>query len=333
MGPSFAFRSDYGYVTDNHDDGENDDDNSNSNNNSNKHDNTPNAEEKDLLEILNTSNNINYTATNHSLHQPLEPTQPQPSTNITYEDLVFLRAASEVVKLHESKIDPTIKDVLNRLQYSNSPHGGMPISMEYLKAIDSPDNNIMNNNNINNDLELNNRMSMLSTSEQNLPNYSNTSSHSLSTSISNDDINSNSALSQSYIPPFTENPLRKPPTNLDFPQFSLDIFKNEDQTGSLNPTDKHRTAISKAVNINSNESDDMPRNFKCPECNISFKRSSDLKRHEKIHLKTPPNICSQCHKGFARRDALKRHIGTLTCNRNRMRLLKQLEQNGETLQQ
>ena len=49
---------------------------------------------------------------------------------------------------------------------------------------------------------------------------------------------------------------------------------------------------------------------------MSFRRSSDLKRHEKQHLSIPPNICEHCGKGFARKDALKRHIGTLTCKRN-----------------
>lgn len=58
------------------------------------------------------------------------------------------------------------------------------------------------------------------------------------------------------------------------------------------------------------------RKFFCVKCSMCFRRSSDLKRHEKQHLSIPANICSYCGKGFARKDALKRHMGTLTCKRN-----------------
>lgn len=65
-------------------------------------------------------------------------------------------------------------------------------------------------------------------------------------------------------------------------------------------------------------SDDRP--FVCYECELRFKRSSDLKRHEKKHFDVLPNICPLCEKGFARKDALKRHIDTLTCKKNRERM-------------
>lgn len=58
------------------------------------------------------------------------------------------------------------------------------------------------------------------------------------------------------------------------------------------------------------------RKYECSKCSMTFKRSSDLKRHEKQHLEIPPNICHLCGKGFARKDALKRHVGTATCKRN-----------------
>ncbi|CCE65487.1 hypothetical protein TPHA_0L01320 [Tetrapisispora phaffii CBS 4417] len=69
--------------------------------------------------------------------------------------------------------------------------------------------------------------------------------------------------------------------------------------------------------IQANES----RIYKCNHCSLVFRRSSDVRRHERTHLRILPNICKQCGKGFARKDALKRHSNTLTCNRNRERLL------------
>lgn len=63
------------------------------------------------------------------------------------------------------------------------------------------------------------------------------------------------------------------------------------------------------------------RQFHCAKCKLVFRRSSDLRRHERTHLPVLPNICSQCGKGFARKDALKRHFDTLTCKRNRSKLL------------
>ncbi|AGO13632.1 AaceriAGL246Wp [[Ashbya] aceris (nom. inval.)] len=63
------------------------------------------------------------------------------------------------------------------------------------------------------------------------------------------------------------------------------------------------------------------KRFHCSKCELVFRRSGDLRRHEKVHLPILPNICSLCGKGFARKDALKRHFGTLTCKRNRQKLL------------
>ncbi|CAL9732719.1 transcriptional regulator Met31p [Monosporozyma unispora] len=60
--------------------------------------------------------------------------------------------------------------------------------------------------------------------------------------------------------------------------------------------------------------------FPCLKCELVFLRSSDLRRHEKAHILTLPHICSRCGKGFARKDALKRHANTLTCDRNRKKL-------------
>ncbi|SCV03261.1 LAME_0H09010g1_1 [Lachancea meyersii CBS 8951] len=77
----------------------------------------------------------------------------------------------------------------------------------------------------------------------------------------------------------------------------------------------------KANNSGTGSADDEGKKFPCAKCELVFRRSSDLRRHERAHLPILPNICSLCGKGFARKDALKRHFDTMTCKRNREKLL------------
>ena len=62
------------------------------------------------------------------------------------------------------------------------------------------------------------------------------------------------------------------------------------------------------------------KKFHCNKCELIFTKVTELKRHEKGHMLILPHVCSNCGKGFARKDALKRHGNTLTCNRNRRKL-------------
>ena len=57
------------------------------------------------------------------------------------------------------------------------------------------------------------------------------------------------------------------------------------------------------------------RPFKCNDCDLSFARCHDLRRHEKIHKKGNQNSnkCEFCNRLFSRPDALNRHIKLNTC--------------------
>lgn len=189
------------------------------------------------------------------------PIIQQQVVEYTAEDVKFLQAASEVVKLHEHEIDPAIKQIMNRLQYETAPHGGLPISRQFMQD------------------------------------------HHMEGGV-------------------------------EFPELTVDPFKgdwlshsqdNNNHNHNHNTVALVRDESFSSVLQNSNHLDDLEeRNYLCKSCGMSFKRSSDLKRHEKIHLEVMPNICPQCNKGFARKDALKRHINTLTCKRNKEKLLKEL---------
>ncbi|CCC68332.1 hypothetical protein NCAS_0B02480 [Naumovozyma castellii] len=173
------------------------------------------------------------------------------------EDALFFKQAAEAIvstSLNISNVDPTIRELLNRIKVVNSSRP-IPNSTSY-NAV------------------------------------TNTASHEES-------------IASPLFPFLGQDTL-------------LDLLDKNITTSKFDGTGSNNSKIMKGTP----RSDEGSRTgFQCNKCELYFIRSSDLRRHEKTHLSILPNICSQCGKGFARKDALKRYFGTLTCKRNRNKLL------------
>lgn len=59
------------------------------------------------------------------------------------------------------------------------------------------------------------------------------------------------------------------------------------------------------------------KQFKCDQCECSFRRNHDLRRHKRSHLPVRPFPCTTCSRSFSRKDALKRHLAANACERGK----------------
>lgn len=59
-----------------------------------------------------------------------------------------------------------------------------------------------------------------------------------------------------------------------------------------------------------NQSSTSADRFPCPQCDKTFTRNFDRKRHMEIHLpgSSGNNRCQYCQKDYSRADSLKRHL-------------------------
>lgn len=219
--------------------------------------------------LLNVEPNVSYTRGNESGYTR-ENGNGTTSTVKTKEDEQFLKLAKEALVATASTssnlVDPTINDLLTRLQYASSPHGNPIKKSDDITINDSGQLNIQE-------------------FYQSFPNLSNDV-------FKEKDFSENHHFKEKD---FSEN--HHPTNNSQGWNF---LIPKEDEK------EKENDELDKSLD----------RKFHCVSCVQTFKRSLDLKRHEKQHLIIPPSICNLCGKGFARKDALKRHRGTLTCKRN-----------------
>lgn len=249
------------------------------------------------------------------------------------EDARFLRLAREALvatatanlrtsNLNPLEVDPTISDLLDRLQYALSPHGN-PMRLG-LDIHANENGQLMIQNfyrqfpNMSNDIFVGLASSPVGTNYDHQPGQPHPSRPHVGRGLPRSQL-SLPNLNQNHHAPHTYQ-------NHQPHQNSTELSSGSNHHPSARgegwnflvgePLELRAPAHTDKSASGTPEFDEDERKFFCTHCSMSFRRSSDLKRHEKQHFKMLPYICDQCGKSFARKDALKRHVGTLTCKRN-----------------
>lgn len=244
----------------------------------------------------------NVSFTRGSVSGPPNPSDRTPASvprkaSESDEDARFLRLAREALVATASGakntdaggallVDPTIQDLLTRLQYAASPHG--------------------------NPIKRSNKITANENGQLNIQGF-----YQLFPNLSNDIFVELPGLGglpnapRQTLPSQTNHPSNPNSAGWNFLIGEPLTFKNDPKNAEQDPERPESRLLLADLDVGEDS-----RKFLCSKCSMSFRRSSDLKRHEKQHLTIPPNICELCGKGFARKDALKRHMGTMTCKRN-----------------
>lgn len=228
------------------------------------------------------------------------------------EEILFIRQAIDaLISTSEeiSTVNPTIRELLERMK---------PTSLNQNAITYLPNSN--NNNSSNNHSN---------SSSNNDINYTNsiTSFSPAPTSMSSSFTETNSAIQDKFKYVIPNQTMMDP---MNFKPISIPSVLNNNMAQINNTTIDLQTSSDNTNHstqkLGRKRKTEKPpeEKFHCNKCELVFTKITELKRHEKGHLLILPHICSRCGKGFARKDALKRHGNTLTCDRNRKKLRETL---------
>ncbi|QEU60812.1 Met32/Met31 [Kluyveromyces lactis] len=262
------------------------------------------------------------------------------------EDSIFFQKAAEaimVTSLNSEKVDPTIRELLNRVKYVSTPappsqHQTNNLPFSALGSASSQYASL--NKNQRNDIPYNNHpqghnnidgvgpAGVIAPENKTILNYFD---KLLSNPVNFVNQNNDGTSHSTGHTPVNHSGMT--PTL----SHSNDTYHQRRASTELENRSKKRKLPSKKISSGSSDTAIVPydrdstdgsnnadlddKRFPCEKCHMVFRRSSDLRRHERQHLPILPNICTLCGKGFARKDALKRHFDTQTCKRNRQKLL------------
>lgn len=241
---------------------------------------------------------------------------------MTEDDMFFRKAAEAIVatSLNVSNVDPTIRELLKRITVNND------IDIFQIKPEPRDEHIIKEQHYLSNEEESD--VSYITKNSPRLESLITATSSSKEIMMDNAsvlldfDTNSNKTSSNEQnlnrkndVIGLQTDLFQVPKQINDFNNFEL--LNDIDNSNSEQAVDSRPWKKVKSLKDGHYSGKEYP----CNKCHLIFGRSSDLRRHEKAHLPILPNICSQCGKGFARKDALRRHFDTLTCKRNRSKLL------------
>lgn len=87
------------------------------------------------------------------------------------------------------------------------------------------------------------------------------------------------------------------------PPYDINLPALPDSMSSSDPSRQESLQVNVHPSLGQASSNHRP--FRCDQCQQSFNRNHDLKRHKRTHLAIKPFPCGHCDKFFMRKDALK----------------------------